>query len=428
VNGKRLQEQDTKDDPVLYASLNSFRNKKDVEEEIRRSSKSLGHGSKGSEEVFHRQTIAHQRKVIMKASAYVEVIIADTCKYRVQGDRGTRASNSKNPVQAYLSGLTVQQVRELHGDVQAALGEVMDTNRMMSSYSIPGPDSGLNSLEGCFFYATGNFPKSSPMISPKGPYRTNDDNRALHQRLAIHNRHFIPIGFYYAKWLEKLRFHLDNRDEERCSSSSSSDSSRSSQRSQLSKAEDRAKIKHQRSPKLPKVNNDKVAPSGKPPTQEQHMCGKDCISHADRMLKQRAEREADKITSSSAAAPRKATLNELRLKRAAILDDRVDTKLGLMDKAVFQYREERRLQYYLQGHGMDEDEGAFNAQYDAEQLTEVQELLEVKRETTTTMKAMALPSKGVVRFPRKPPPLTSPRVSTRKGTHHQTLSLFSPDS
>jgi hypothetical protein len=377
VNGKRLQEQGTKDDPVLYAPLNSFRNKKDVEEEIRRSSKSLGHGIKGIEEVFHRQTNAHQRKVIMKARAYVEVIIADTCKYRVQGDRGTRASNSKNPVQAYLSGLTMQQVRELHGDVQAALGEVMDANRMISSYSIPGPENAPNSLEGCFFHASGSFPKSSPMISPKGPYRsTDDDNRALQQRLAIHNRHFIHIGFYYSKWLEKLRLHLDNRDEERRSSSSSSDSSRSSQRSQLSKAEDRDKIKHQRSPKRPKVDDDKVAPSGKPPTQEQHMRGKDYISHADRMLKQRAERESDKITSSSAAAPRKVTLNELRLKRVAILDDRADTKLGLMDKAVFQYREEKRLQYYLQGSGMDEDEGAFNAQYDAEQFTEVQELLE----------------------------------------------------
>ncbi len=71
-----MQEQNIKDDPVLYASLNSFRNKKDVEEEIRRSSKALGHGSKGSEEVFHRRTIAHQRKVITKANAYVEVIIA----------------------------------------------------------------------------------------------------------------------------------------------------------------------------------------------------------------------------------------------------------------------------------------------------------------------------------------------------------------
>ncbi len=59
VNGKRLQEQGIKDDPVLYASLNSFRNKRDVEEEICMSSKTLGHGSKGSEEVFHRLTLPH---------------------------------------------------------------------------------------------------------------------------------------------------------------------------------------------------------------------------------------------------------------------------------------------------------------------------------------------------------------------------------
>ncbi len=118
--------------------------------------------------MFHRQTIADQLKVIAKANAYVEVIISDTCKWRTQGDRGTIPSSSRNPVQAYLGGLALQQVRELHGEVQAALSEVMDTNRTMSSYSVPGSESGLNSLGGCFFHATENFPKSSPMISPKG--------------------------------------------------------------------------------------------------------------------------------------------------------------------------------------------------------------------------------------------------------------------
>ncbi len=73
--------------------------------------------------------------------------------------------------------------------------------------------------------------------------------------------------------------------------------------------------------------------------------GKDYISHADRLLMRNAEREAHKMTSSSAAAPREATLNELLVKRAAILDDRADTQLNLMDKVVFQYRDERRLQY-----------------------------------------------------------------------------------
>ena len=163
VNGKRMEEQNVKDDPVLCAPLNSFRNKKDVEEEIRRSSKTLGHSSKGSEEVFHRRTIAHQLKVITKASAYVEIIIADTCKYRAQGERDTTSGSSRNPVQAYLSGLTTQQVRELHGEVQAALGDVMDTNRLMSAYSIPRYENTDNSLEGCFHLATKDLPSSTPL-------------------------------------------------------------------------------------------------------------------------------------------------------------------------------------------------------------------------------------------------------------------------
>ncbi len=82
------------------------------------------------------------------------------------------------------------------------------------------------------------------------------------------------------------------------------------------------------------------------------------------------------MTSSSAAAPREATLNELLVKRAAILDDRAVTKLSLKDKAVFNYREERRLQYYQHGGGMNEDEAAFNTQYDTEQFFLVHKLLE----------------------------------------------------
>ncbi len=49
------------------------------------------------------------------------------------------------------------------------------------------------------------------------------------------------------------------------------------------------------------------------------MRGKDDISHADGLLMQKTEREAHKMTSSSAAAPRKATRKELLEKRAAIL-------------------------------------------------------------------------------------------------------------
>jgi hypothetical protein len=43
---------------------------------------------------------------------------------------------------------------------------------------------------------------------------------------------------------------------------------------------------------------------------------------------------------------------------------------------VLDYREERRLQYYQHGGGMDEDEVAFNREYDSEQFFLVQKLLE----------------------------------------------------
>jgi hypothetical protein len=49
----------------------------------------LGYGSKGSEEIFHRSTVAQQWKIITKANAYAEVIITDNCMYKAQGDGGT---------------------------------------------------------------------------------------------------------------------------------------------------------------------------------------------------------------------------------------------------------------------------------------------------------------------------------------------------
>ncbi len=111
VNGKKLQERNIKDDPVLNASLTSFRGKKDIEEEIRASSRFLEHGSRGSEEVFHWSTVPHQQKVVTKANAYVEIIITDNCKFKVQGDRGTSAGSPRNFVQAYLGELTLRQVK-----------------------------------------------------------------------------------------------------------------------------------------------------------------------------------------------------------------------------------------------------------------------------------------------------------------------------
>jgi hypothetical protein len=95
------------------------------------------------------------------------------------------------------------------------------------------------------------------------------------------------------------------------------------------------------------------------------------LSHADHHREQRALLYT-KMASSSVARP--ATNKELLAKRDAIWDERPDTKLGMQDKAVYQYREERVRQYWSRGQSMSQD--AFNKQYYAEQFTLVMELLE----------------------------------------------------
>ncbi len=112
------------------------------------------------------------------------------------------------------------------------------------------------------------------------------------------------------------------------------------------------------------------------------------------------------------------------LKRAAILDERADTKLCLNDKAVFHYREDRLNYWYSKGQ--DVDQVTFNEQYDAMQFSEVQDAW--KGKTTRKTMAMALLGKSVVRFSQENSP---PHLSL--GIHQewqslQNLSHFSPDS
>ncbi len=59
---------------------------------------------------------------INKANAYGEVLITDSCKYKkVQGERGTTAGSPRTFVQAILSELTLQQVRDLQNEVHVVV-------------------------------------------------------------------------------------------------------------------------------------------------------------------------------------------------------------------------------------------------------------------------------------------------------------------
>jgi hypothetical protein len=79
--------------PVLLASLTSFRTKHDINAEIDTSSETLKLGRNRSL-VFHRDTVADQVAVTKKALAYAEVIITNNCRNAAAKQaRGERRGN-----------------------------------------------------------------------------------------------------------------------------------------------------------------------------------------------------------------------------------------------------------------------------------------------------------------------------------------------
>ena len=103
-----------------------------------------------------------------------------------------------NSVQTYLDTLSLSQVSALKQDVEGALEQCEDSSRCMAVYQ--GGDDLLPRVRKQCFAKNG---------TPLRPHKQNDMLKKLHVRLGCYNFHHIPIGFYYAKWSEKLEFHLE---------------------------------------------------------------------------------------------------------------------------------------------------------------------------------------------------------------------------
>ena len=191
-----FMEQDTLD-PVLSASLTSFRTKHDINAEIDTSSETLKLG-RNKNLVFHRDTVADQVAVTRKALAYAEVIITNSCRNAVA--RNARGERRGNDVMAYLDTLSRRSVMQLQKKTAEVLENVEDTRRSMAVYQ-DGLDLQDRTRESCFT-ANGN------RLQPKASHTQADLNVRLHERLLCYTQHSIPIGFYYAKWLEKLNFYI----------------------------------------------------------------------------------------------------------------------------------------------------------------------------------------------------------------------------
>jgi hypothetical protein len=104
-----------------------------------------------------------------------------------------------NYVKTYLDGLTITEVLVLRNDKKQALEDMEDTNRSIAVYRDEGrsPRTSAHFMLHC----------RSASLAPQGLYRPINDKRGLHVRLACPKMYCIPVGFYYAKWLEKLDYY-----------------------------------------------------------------------------------------------------------------------------------------------------------------------------------------------------------------------------
>jgi hypothetical protein len=305
-------------DPVLTNPPSSVRRKNDIINEIEESAKSFSLTGKDTSLVFHRHNVDHQVVVTKKALAYVETLITTTCVHLLKGRKA-----EGNPVQAYLATLSLSRIKDLQKEVDGALEQCEDSSKHMAVYR-GGEDLAQR-------IRAQSFSKDGPLR----PHKATDSLHRLHERLGCHTQHFIPIGFFYAKWSEKIHFHLS-----KFCKLVRSPASRSSERS--------------------RTPSPKTAPT----------------------LTRSARERSPKMASSPAAGVVTYSIEEgvdalkvLQETRAAIFDDTKDGLLTLSKhhKAIFWYRQTRRLEWQEAEAETMLNEAEWNARYDQRSLERLKE-------------------------------------------------------
>jgi hypothetical protein len=139
-----------------------------------------------------------------------------------------------------------------------------------------------------------------------------------------------------------------------------------------------------------------------------------------RKMKTTYHAESTMIATSSAAAPRRLTQKELLVKRAAILDERPDTKLGLKDKQLFNIARTGNCNIGAR----DRAGWARTLSMSSTTWSSSRKYRNFwGRETTRKTMAMALPGKNIVRFHKETPTHLSSGNHQERQTPQNTLSF-----
>jgi hypothetical protein len=168
------------------------------------------------------------------------------------------------------------------------------------------------------------------------PHNQDDMLKKLHARLGCYNFHYIPIGFYYAKWSEKLNFHLARAGRQDRSLSSTSKT---------------------------RTPTPSPARSPSPPGKE---AGSPNIPPSAAALHASID-GIDDLTITDAIN----SIDELRMLRAAIFNDTGNGKLTKKDKTVLWYREKRRITWKAVASETMMNKSEWNDRYDQGELEKV---------------------------------------------------------
>jgi hypothetical protein len=215
---------------------------------------------------------------------------------------------------------------QLQKETAEDLENLEDNRRSMAVYQ-DGLDLQDRIRESCFT-------ASGRRLQPKASHIQADLNVRSHERLLCYTQHSIPIGFYYAKWLEKLNFYIGQMGKE---------------------------ISRDTSPP------GKSASSTPVPTPQKSSSSSIASSPAANLFTHESMRSRME-------------------KRAAIFNDREDHQLKVKDRSVFMYRSDRlvhwvKTQEEAGGSYMTEEE--HDAQYDQEQLDLVHAAMSKLNKNTT---------------------------------------------
>jgi hypothetical protein len=182
-------------DPVLHSALTSFQHKADIITQIDVSADHLRLG-RNHELVFHRTTVEDQAKVIHPEGECVRGI-GHHWQLQVQDARTIKREKDK------LREGVPRRHDERRG-CGAAEGHKASTGRSgrhQQAVYRDGDDLLEQVRVSCFTLGQQG-------LLPKDAHKPVDGKTRLHARLAFPKMHCIPVGFYYAKWLEKMEFYL----------------------------------------------------------------------------------------------------------------------------------------------------------------------------------------------------------------------------